>query len=503
MQHKLATWATADPNRRFDRLFRLITHPVWLSEAARITLASSGARTPGVDGMCGDDIQADLDMKIRELSAALRDGRFVPSPARRVYIPKTNGKKRPLGIPTLFDRIVQRAMLMVMDPIWESDFSHFSYGFRPERSVHHAIRTVKLQLQDSGKWTKGRWVVEGDLANYFDTVHHQKLMGCVRKRVRDKRFENLLWQFLKAGHVDKGLFRAASDGVPQGGVLSPLLSNIMLHEFDSWLLEQHASPKARSNRQYWNKTIQNQTAAAVREGRQWKPAVSFCRYADDFILIVKGTKSDAEAIKEECRAFLEGKLSLRLNMDKTHITHVNDGFVFLGHRLIRKRNGRGRMSVVSTIPHDRARAFRKKLCAFVSTDYSANPIDKIGQLNAMLRGWGGFYQFTDHKAYVFRKIDHSIFWKLAHWLGRKYRSRIKELMRKWFRAPLPDMTKTWSIYMRSGSGEAKGANLYRLVGNASGRFNWLNPSQNPYVLKDEKPTRTSGYGDVALAMGQS
>ncbi|WP_298967191.1 reverse transcriptase domain-containing protein, partial [uncultured Roseibium sp.] len=147
---------------------------------------------------------------------------------------KANGKLRPLGIPTLTDRIVQRAMLMAMEPIWESDFHRLSYGFRPERSVHHAVRTVKIQLQDGGG-TKGRWIIEGDLASYFDTVHHRLLLKCVRRRVRDGRFVDLLWRILKAGHIDRGLFRAASEGVPQGGVLSPLLSNIMLHEFDVWL----------------------------------------------------------------------------------------------------------------------------------------------------------------------------------------------------------------------------------------------------------------------------
>lgn len=192
MQHKLATWAESDPNRRFDRLLRLIADRVWLAEAARIVLASSGARTPGIDGMDKRRMQAGLDHHLAELRTGLLKGTYCPQPVKRIYIPKANGKKRPLGIPTLSDRIVQRAMLMAMEPIWESDFHRHSYGFRPERSVHHAVRTVKAQLQDSGAGTKGRWIIEGDLASYFDTVHHRLLLKCVRRRVRDDRFIDLL-----------------------------------------------------------------------------------------------------------------------------------------------------------------------------------------------------------------------------------------------------------------------------------------------------------------------
>ncbi|CAH1664219.1 putative RNA-directed DNA polymerase [Hyphomicrobiales bacterium] len=192
-----------------------------LAEAARIVLASSGARTPGIDGIDKRRMQAGLDRHLADLRTSLLKGTYRPKPVKRIYIPKANGKLRPLGIPTLTDRIVQRAMLMAMEPIWESDFHRLSYGFRPERSVHHAVRTVKLQLQDGTDTTRGRWIIEGDLASYFDTVHHRLLLQCVRRRVRDGRFVDLLWRILKAGHVDRGLFAASSEGVPQGGVLSP------------------------------------------------------------------------------------------------------------------------------------------------------------------------------------------------------------------------------------------------------------------------------------------
>lgn len=217
MQRKLAIWAATKPHLRIDRLLRLITHPDWLAEAARITLSAKGAHTPGVDGVTKLILQTRLADELRMLREELLSSNYQPPPARRVYIPKANGKQRPLGIPTLRDRIVQRAMLMAMEPIWESHFHTLSYGFRPERSVHHAIRTVRIQLTDNTV-TQGRWVIEGDLSSYFDTVHHHLLMKAVRGRIRDLRFMELLWKVIKAGHVDAGLFRAASEGVPQGGL---------------------------------------------------------------------------------------------------------------------------------------------------------------------------------------------------------------------------------------------------------------------------------------------
>jgi len=504
MQHKLATWAEADPNRRFDRLLRLIADREWLAEAARIVLASSGARTPGTDGIDKRRMQAGLDHHLTDLRTNLLKGAYRPKPVKRIYIPKANGKLRPLGIPTLTDRIVQRAMLMAMEPIWESDFHRLSYGFRPERSVHHAVRTVKLQLQDGTDTTRGRWIIEGDLASYFDTVHHRLLLQCVRRQVRDGRFVDLLWRILKAGHVDRGLFTASSEGVPQGGVLSPLLSNIMLHEFDAWLEAKYLNRKARKDRWAWNFGIQQGRPITVRENRQWKPAVAYCRYADDFVIIVKGTKAHAMEIREECRAFLEDRLKLTLNMEKTHITHVDDGFVFLGHRIIRKRGANGRMSVVTTIPREKAKAFVRKLTEALSGNHDVGKVDMVDRLNRQLAGWAAFYKFTDFTARTFRRIDHVVFWKLAHWLARKYRSRIKPLMRSWYRAPEAGKAKTWLVYGRSDRGNRIGKALRRMVSSPKAQFRWRNPETNPYIFRSEtRSTVTSRYHDVAMAMGQA
>lgn len=491
--------------RRFDRLLRLIADRSWLNEAARITLSSSGARTSGVDGVDKQMMEKILQQELETIRRELLAGDYTPLPARRVYIPKKNGKLRPLGIPSLRDRIVQRAMLMVMEPIWESDFHAYSYGFRPSRSVHHAIRTVKMQLTASdSQGSAGRWVIEGDLSSYFDTVHHRLLMKAVSKRIADKRFLTLLWKFIKAGHVDEGLFRASSEGVPQGGVISPILSNIMLHEFDAWMEENYLSKKVRKDRWAWNDGIGKQRPIVMRENRQWKPAISYCRYADDFLVIVKGNKTHAEIMREACREFLEDKLKLTLNMDKTHITHVNDGFIFLGHRIIRRRGPKGRMHVVTTIPWEKYRTFVGKLVKQLSGNYSMNRMDMVESLNRQITGWTNFYQYTDYTATIFSKVDRVIFWKFAYWLARKYKKGFRMLMRDHVRAPEAGKAKTWVLHGMDSRGWYGEVALRRLVTSRKSRFLWRNPEKNPYLIND--PARRlieSRYWDVAFALSNT
>lgn len=505
MQNKLATWSSNDKARRFDRLLRLITNRFWLQEAARITLASSGAKTSGIDGINKQIFLQDMPQRLEAIRAELLNGTYQPQPARRIYIPKANGKQRPLGIPTLQDRIVQRAILMALEPIWESDFHRLSYGFRPERSVHHAIRTVKFQLQDGAKGSEaGRWVVEGDLSSYFDTVHHRLLMKCLRQRIQDKRLLALLWKFIKSGHIEKNLFCAAHKGVPQGGVLSPLCSNIMLNEFDQWLESKYLNKKARKDRWAWNFGIQQQRPITIKENRQWKPAVAYCRYADDFVLIVKGTQRHAETIREESREFLEGKLKLTLNMDKTHITHVDDGFVFLGHRIIRKRGSHGNMRPVTTIPKKKYRDFADKITRTLSGNYSENKVDLVKSLNYKIVGWTNFYQFTDYTAKVYGKLDQIIFWKLAHWLGVKYKSSIKQCAARGIRRPDAAQAKMWMVEGLNSDGCFERVFLKRFVSSRKGQFRWRNPESNPYIQREEKrQVVTSRYNEVAMALSHS
>jgi RNA-directed DNA polymerase len=195
MQRKLSQWATDDPTKRFVDLYSLLCNEVWLRVAANDTLRNKGSETAGVDDMTQSNFLGDYDGHINRLRERLKAKTFEPMPVRRVYIPKPNSKKkRPLGIPTLLDRIVQEALRMILEPIWEADFSHHSYGFRPNRSTYDAIAYIGNRLASPGVESY-QWVIEGDIASYFDAIPHRRLIKAVKKRVADRNIRDLLWKF--------------------------------------------------------------------------------------------------------------------------------------------------------------------------------------------------------------------------------------------------------------------------------------------------------------------
>ena len=509
MQRKLAKWSSEDKDRRFDRILRMISHPQWLREAAEKTLNSPGSRTPGVDGVTGERFEREFERHLSELRATLLDGSYRPLPVRRIYIPKQNGKLRPLGIPTLRDRIVQRAMVMAMEPIWESDFHNLSFGFRPGRNVHQAVHMVTLNLTDCGSKnsetenrTKGRWVIEGDIASFFDKVHRRRLIRCVKQRIRDRRFIRLLWRFLRAGHVDLRLFQITTEGVPQGGVVSPLLSNIVLNELDRYLESKYLGAMTRNQRRGWNTSIQKRTPIAVREARTWRPCVSYARYADDFVVIVKGSRHHAEAIREELRAFLNEELSLTLNMEKTRVTHVNDGFVFLGHRIIRKRGDQQQMRPVTGIPQEKLQRLSNELTKLLSGNHHISAVAMIECLNRKTTGWTAFYRHATYTAKVYQKIDAVLFWKMAHWLGRKYRCSIPELLRRWYRpSSLRGGVRTWNVHLTLNE-ETISASLRKCVGSPKQSGVSPVPRANPYLTAEvDKVPSHRCFAEVATIAG--
>jgi len=222
MQKKLSQKAEKEPEHQFENLYGLLCNEVWLRMAAHKPLRNQGSGTAGIDGMTKSNFLGDYDGYITRLQEALKAKTFEPEPVKRVYIPKSNSKKkRPLGIPILLDRIVQEALRMILEPIWEVDFSINSYGFRPNRSTYDAMTYIGKRLSAHGGEIF-QWIIEGDIASYFDTIPHRRLMKAVKKRVADRNVRDLIWSFLRAGVMHQGTIKETLTGTPQGGIVTLL-----------------------------------------------------------------------------------------------------------------------------------------------------------------------------------------------------------------------------------------------------------------------------------------
>src|SRR2546428_10444932 len=326
MQRKLSQKAEKEIEHQFENLYSLLCNEDWLRVAHKHVNTNRGRETAGIDGESMCTFNKDLEANLGKLREQLKAKTFEPLPVRRVYIPKANGKKRPLGIPGIRDRIVQEALRMILEPIWEADFSVHSYGFRPNRSTYDAISYIGNRLTGtSGK--SYQWVIEGDITSYFDTIPHRRLIKAIKKRVADRDIRDLLWKFLRAGVMYQDKFCETLTGTPQGGIISPLLANIYLHELDKYMESK-----------YLNLTkVQREKRRRHGQGN-----ALYVRYCDDFVVFWNGTKAEAHAIKEELGGVLN-TMGLTLSEEKTNVTHVTEGFDFLGYRVIRSRGTKGNM----------------------------------------------------------------------------------------------------------------------------------------------------------------
>jgi RNA-directed DNA polymerase len=335
MQAKLHRWAVADPGRRFDDLFNFVHDPATLLVAFGRVAGNQGANTPGVDGITAVWVEEQVGVPgfLDDLRAALKDGSFRPLPVRERKIPKPggSGKLRKLGIPCIADRVVQAALKLVLEPIFEADFLPCSYGFRPRRRAHDAI----AEIHHFG--TRGyRWVLDADIEAAFDNLSHSALLERVRARVKDKRVLALVKAFLKAGVLTElGRREGTWTGTPQGGILSPLIFNVAMTVLDEHVMEpwKPGGPMSTNGKR------------AYRRSRA-QPTWRMVRYADDFVILVHGTREDTEALREDVAAVL-APLGLRLSLAKTQVVHMSDGFGFLGFRIRWKRK-RDRASGTST-----------------------------------------------------------------------------------------------------------------------------------------------------------
>lgn len=417
MQAKLHRWAVADPGRRFDDLFNLVYDPATLLMAFARVAGNQGARTPGVDGLTVADIEEHVGVPgfLDNLRASIKDGSFRPLPVRERKIPKPggSGKIRKLGIPTIADRVVQAALKLVLEPIFEADFLPVSYGFRPKRRAHDAI----AEIHHFG--TRGyRWVLDADIEACFDSISHTALMDRVRARVKDKRVLALVKAFLKAGVLTElGEHQDTWTGTPQGGILSPMLANIALSVLDEHVMAPWRAdgPMSTSGKRAYRRS----------KGR---PTWRICRYADDFVILVHGSREDTEALREDVADVL-APFGLRLSPAKTQVVHMCDGFDFLGFRIRWKRKrGTNKWYVYTFIADRPVRTLKAKIRALTHKTSQQDLASTLTRLAQIMRGWANYFKHAVAK-HTFGKLDDFTWWRLAHMLRARHRWNWGQLRR--------------------------------------------------------------------------
>ncbi|MDG4865380.1 group II intron reverse transcriptase/maturase [Streptomyces sp. T-3] len=404
IQTKLHRWATDDPRRRFDDLFNLVADPAFLLVAWARVRGNKGARTAGVDGRTAQAVEVNpgAEVFLARVRSQLKDHTFRPVPVRERMIPKANGKRRRLGIPTVTDRVVQASLKLVLEPIFEADFLPCSYGFRPKRRAHDAIA-------ESRHFTSHyyEWVVEGDIEACFDTIDHTALMDRVRRRIGDKGVLVLVKAFLKAGILSEdGTQVDTRTGTPQGGILSPLLANVALSILDEYIAGTEGGPNS----------TQGERAKRKRQG---KANYRLVRYADDFLVLVTGTREHAEEVRTQVAEVL-APMGMRLSLEKTKITHIDEGLDFLGWHIQRHPKRGTQRQYVYTYPSRKAlQSVMAKVKGICRRSVNLPLPALLHELNPVLRGWCVYFRSGVSSA-TFQYLGHYTWERVIKWARRKH-----------------------------------------------------------------------------------
>lgn len=493
----------------YTRLYRYLLREDIYFIAYQKLYSNKGATTKGVD----DDTADGFGKKyVDGLINDLKNGTYKPKPARRIYIPKANGKERPLSIPSFRDKLLQEVIRMFLEAIYEPNFSDFSHGFRPHRSCHTALKQAKIYF------TGAKWFVEGDIKGCFDNIDHDKLIEILQRKIKDSKFINIIRLMLKAGYVEDFKYHETYSGTPQGGILSPILANIYLNELDMKLEEIQNRFKKPHERKYTYeysvmKGRRDYQKAKLKKAKEDEKAeildriegytkalygiprtpaddknLYFVRYADDFFIAIKGSKEDCIAIKAELTEFLKKELKLTLSEEKTLITHSSKKALFLGYNVsvrrsnVIKQNGQGykqrtlNNKVELSIPFERIEKFMFDRGIIRQTESKKfKPIHRKGWLylpdyvivqryNEEMRGVLNYYNLAvdyNRLGYFRYLMEYSCLATLAG----KHNSSISKIARQHRKG------KYWSVTYITNSGIEKEKRLVTLKDCQNGKCN--------------------------------
>ncbi len=415
-QRKLHDWASVDAECRFHDLWNLVCDPATLLVAWSRVSQNRGSRTAGIDGTTRSYVERELGVErfLSGLRGELKSGGFRPLAVKERRIPKRDGRYRRLGIPTLRDRVVQMALKLVIEPIFESGFYPSSYGYRPGRRAQDAIAEIHRFTTASYEM-----VIETDIEACFDQLVHSQILGEVRLRIGDKRVLALVRAFLKAGVMSEtGRLERTVTGTPQGGIVSPLLANIALSALDrQYEADWQETNRYRGQRRY----LRSKGHASYR----------MVRYADDLVVLVMGTREQATVLLRQLSQRV-AELGLKLKPEKTGITHIDRGFVFLGMRIIRKPKGHKHHVYTYASPEALASVRRKVKALTGRSTMNLELSVLLRRLNPVLRGWAAYFRYAASKR-TFSYLGHYAWWRVGRWLRKKHpRLNWKQLKRRYF-----------------------------------------------------------------------
>lgn len=472
--------STIKRDYKFERLYRnLFNKEFYILAYARLA-PKVGNMTKGTSEITIDGFSM---KRIENLISQMRNEKYQPNPVRRVYIPKSNGKQRPLGIPTFEDKLVQEVIRMILEAIYDKTFSKSSHGFRPNKSCHTALAEIQV------KFTGAKWFVEGDIASFFDNINHHILIKLLCKKIKDERFIRLIWKFLRAGYLEEWKYHKTFSGSPQGGIISPILSNIYLNELDKYMKEykqkfdkgtaRKKNPKYKqidNKIQRLKKKLQtidkhsetrNEILSNIKRLKEEVISIPYSlpidenyrrifytRYADDFIIGVIGSKQDAVNIKQDISNFLCERLDIKLSDEKTLITHSSKFARFLGYDIAISRN----KSTKKYANGQKKRAHSYRCNLYLPKDIWIKKIKELGVLlvkkdgtwrpthrpyllhlsdieilniyNAEIRGLYNYYKLAKNVS-VLNKFMYFMKYSLYMTFAAKYNSSVPKVLKKY------------------------------------------------------------------------